>query len=44
MEIQVLFNTKMVTKEITNLKKVLIPILKAYIVFFKNVFIKHQPL
>ena len=34
MEIQVIFDTKMVTKEIINLEKGLIPILKAYIMFF----------
>ena len=34
MEIQVLFDTKMVTKEIISFKEVLTPILKAYIMFF----------
>ena len=34
MEIQVLFDIKMVTEELINLEVLLIPILKFYIMFF----------
>ena len=33
-EIQVLLDTTMITKELINSEKVLIPILKAYIIFY----------